>query len=87
MGYRRLMYKTRFYNVNNGTSIKLEQCFWDVIDELSSKAGIKWSEWVDKELIDKPEKVGRCISLTQPIFGDFSQFLQVRLWEYLFGAA
>jgi predicted DNA-binding ribbon-helix-helix protein len=59
MGYRRLMYKTRFYNVNNGSSIKLEQCFWDVIDELSSRAGIKWSEWVDKELIDKPERVGR----------------------------
>ena len=53
------MYKTRFYNVNNGSSIKLEQCFWDVIDELARKAGIKWSEWVDKELIDKPEGVGR----------------------------
>ena len=53
------MYKTRFYNVNNGSSIKLEQCFWDVIDELASKAGIKWSEWVDKELIDKPARVGR----------------------------
>lgn len=53
------MYKTRFYRVNNGTSIKLEQIFWDVIDDLAKKANMKWSEWVDKELIDKPEGVGR----------------------------
>jgi predicted DNA-binding ribbon-helix-helix protein len=61
------MYKTRFYNVNNGSSIKLEQCFWEVIDELSSKAGIKWSKWVDKELLDKPETTGRATWLRRRV--------------------
>jgi len=52
------MYKTRYYR-GEGTTISLEQSFWDVIDELSRKGGIRWDDWVSNMLISKPERVGR----------------------------
>lgn len=52
-------YKTRFYAINKGTSIMLDQVFWEVIDEQAAKDGIHWKQWVDQKLEKKPENVGR----------------------------
>jgi len=53
------MYITRFYKGDESTTISLEEIFWDVIDQLSDKAGIKWQDWVRVELAGKPDNAGR----------------------------
>lgn len=53
------MYITRFYKGDESTTISLEEIFWDVIDQLSDKAGIQWQDWVRVELAGKPDNAGR----------------------------
>ena len=50
---RSSMTKRCIYMDGGGTSIKLEPIFWDIIEEIAAKQGVKWQQWARSILLER----------------------------------